>query len=247
LPIVTFSAMLSAMTNDATRHDTTDTTGRDTTAEVLVASVAQAAALLGISEGAVRKRLERGQLGGRKVVGQWQVILGESHTTGHDTTTTTDATRHDQAPSRATRLDATRHDDATTPAPVNAAARSQLEAIRDEWLAPLITTIQQQAETIGRVTAERDAALRERAEAEVYRLAAEQARDAAKEARLAGERTRQEEADRAAQLVNLLEDRLRVLHADGEHAPGIPRDDWGRLEKVTGTPSPWWRFWVRRG
>jgi len=36
-------------------------------------------------------------------------------------------------------------------------ARSQLEAIRDEWLAPLVAQITEQAETIGRVTAERDA------------------------------------------------------------------------------------------
>ena len=38
----------------------------------------------------------------------------------------------------------------------------QLEAIRDEWLAPLVAQITEQAETIGRVTAERNQAQRDR-------------------------------------------------------------------------------------
>ncbi len=52
------------------------------------------------------------------------------------------------------------------------AARSQLEAIRDEWLAPLVERIQNQAERIGRLEAERD-----HLQAEVERLRA--AHDAA--------------------------------------------------------------------
>jgi len=50
-------------------------------------------------------------------------------------------------------------------------ARSQLEAIRDEWLAPLVAQISDQAETIGRVTAERDQA---RIQAEMAALEREQ-------------------------------------------------------------------------
>jgi len=46
---------------------------------------------------------------------------------------------------------------------VSNAARNQLAAIRDEWLAPLVAQLTDQAETIGRLTAERDE-LRRRAE-----------------------------------------------------------------------------------
>ena len=45
-----------------------------------------------------------------------------------------------------------------------ATATRQLEAIRDEWLAPLVAQISEQAETLGRVTAERDQAQHERDE-----------------------------------------------------------------------------------
>ncbi len=58
---------------------------------------------------------------------------------------------------------------------ISPAARSHLEAIRDEWLAPLVDRVQSQAERIGRLEAERDAAL-----AEVERLKA--AQDAAVDA-----------------------------------------------------------------
>ncbi len=54
-------------------------------------------------------------------------------------------------------------------AAISPAARSQLEAIRDEWLAPLIDRIQSQAERIGRLEAERDALA-----AEVERLTSAQ-------------------------------------------------------------------------
>ncbi len=52
---------------------------------------------------------------------------------------------------------------------ISPAARSQLEAIRDEWLAPLVERIQGQAERIGRLEAERD-----HLQAEVDRLRAAQ-------------------------------------------------------------------------
>ena len=63
-----------------------------------------------------------------------------------------------------TRPDARPHQDArppghpsdTLPAPSHN-ARDQLEAIRDEWLAPLVAQISEQAETIGGLRAERDA------------------------------------------------------------------------------------------
>ena len=54
---------------------------------------------------------------------------------------------------------------------VSDAARQQLGAIRDEWLAPLVAQLTDQAETIGRLTAER-AELRRRAEVAEAALAA---------------------------------------------------------------------------
>jgi hypothetical protein len=46
--------------------------------------------------------------------------------------------------------------DMATPVTVNPNARAQLEAIRDEWLAPLVAQITTQAERIGHLEAERD-------------------------------------------------------------------------------------------
>ena len=45
---------------------------------------------------------------------------------------------------------------------VSPAARSQLEAIRDEWLQPLIDQLREAERTIGRLEAERDQAAQER-------------------------------------------------------------------------------------
>ncbi len=57
---------------------------------------------------------------------------------------------------------------------MNPNARAQLEAVRDEWLAPLVAQITAQAERIGRLEAERDVA-------EAARLAAERERDELRE------------------------------------------------------------------
>ena len=133
------------------RHDTTDATRQDATAEVVV-DVATAARALGVSAGAVRKRLERGHLTGHKEAGQWRVVL-----------TADDATRHDAT--NATRQDRTRHD--ATGGAVTPAARSQLDAVRDEWLQPLVDQLRALERDYGRVEQERD-----QLRAEVERLSA---------------------------------------------------------------------------
>ena len=118
----------------------------------------------------VRKRIQRGHLAGYKGTDhRWYVVeeltpLAAQDTTGHDAPhdATYDATRQD-------RTRDTRHD-TTSAVAVNPSARAQLEAVRDEWLAPLIAQITEQAERIGRLEAERDgqvellAELRRRAE-----------------------------------------------------------------------------------
>jgi len=134
-------------------HDTTgqDATGHDDT-DAVVLTVADAAQLLGISPGAVRKRIERGQLAGRKVSGQWRVTVGATDATEYDAT---DATRPDTTQRNAT---------AGLPPPVavSDAARAQLAAIRDEWVAPLVDRIGALERENGRLEAERDQAARER-------------------------------------------------------------------------------------
>ncbi len=150
--------------HDTTRQAATDTTRHDTTE--MVASVSEAARLLGISEGAVRKRIERGQLRAAKFKNQWQITIGTDDLaetalrdatrrdeTGHDTTDTTDATRQDETD--------------RTSSTVAPAAVAQLEAIRDQWLQPLVDRIGALEREAGRLQAERDAAL-----AEVERLKA---------------------------------------------------------------------------
>ncbi|MDP9355532.1 MAG: helix-turn-helix domain-containing protein, partial [Chloroflexota bacterium] len=157
----------------ATRHDETrqDTTGAScpvAPATEMVASVSEAARLLGLTEGAVRKRIERGQLRAAKVKNQWQITIGTDDLaetalrdatrrdeTGHDTTDTTEATRHDETD--------------RTSGTVAPAAVAQLEAIRDQWLQPLVDRIGTLEREAGRLQAERDAAL-----AEVERLKAVQ-------------------------------------------------------------------------
>jgi len=149
--------------DDPTRHHDTTAT-RDTTGEPLydatgrdeIMTVADAADVLGISPGAVRKRLERGQLSAQKVGSTWRVLLNAPVTaeaTRRDTTARQGQTRHH---------DTTGDDHATASTAISTAARSQLEAIRDEWLVPLVDRIGELEREAGQLQAERDAAQRER-------------------------------------------------------------------------------------
>ena len=100
-------------------------------------AVAEAARLLGVTPGAIRKRIERGQLTARKISGQWLITVPDA--TAFSTTT-----RHDT-----TGQDATRLSDATGPY-LPAIAYAQHEAIRDELLAPLVTRIGELKREAGR-------------------------------------------------------------------------------------------------
>ena len=156
----TATGTTGAAADGAEPRDTTDTTERDNvTGAAAWLTVPPAARVLGISAGAVRKRIERGQLEARKVSGQWAIPVP-------DATEAATGTRHDTTRQNATG-DTTRHDRATgtTAAPIlPAVAYAQLEAIRDEWLAPLVERIGELEREAGRLTAERDSLERERDE-----------------------------------------------------------------------------------
>jgi len=117
----------------------------------------EAAARLGVSARTIRRWIQRGILPATETPDGYLLTVGDlanarvlaerrprprSRGHGHaastaDTVTAT-VTRRDVA--------------------VNPNARAQLEAIRDEWLQPLVETIARQAEQIGRLQAERDGA-----------------------------------------------------------------------------------------
>jgi hypothetical protein len=118
----------------------------------VVTNVAHAAEVLGISQGAVRKRIERGQLNGRKIDGQWRVFLDATNTTE----TTRQDTTHATPPPEPSRDQAQTHHDTSRAPVVSATAQAQLDAFRDAILRPHLERIEELAKDVGRLTAERD-------------------------------------------------------------------------------------------
>ena len=110
-------------------------------------TIAETAHRLGVSENAIRQRIKRHTLLAVKVNGIWRVTLPDQET-DHQATTSTDYYT-DQQP------DHEGDQEATTTA-VSSAARSQLEAIRDEWLRPIMERNEELARQLGRVEQERD-------------------------------------------------------------------------------------------
>ena len=163
---------------------------------------------LGISRNAVLQRIKRGTLLGEKVDGIWWVVRGDQPT--------------DQPYNRAT-------DRPSGPTPrmdIEASARSQLEAIRDEWLAPLVAQITEQAEALGRLEAERD-----------------QARQSAETA-IAARDQLQEERDDLIAVREALHARLSALEAQ-QAEPPTRASSAPQTATDAATGGPWWMFWKR--
>ncbi len=175
--------------------------------------IAEAAARLGVGVELLRKRAQRGTIPAYKVDGKWFVDLDTDQDGVQDIppaeaeiVSSCPGQPVQDAPSRAGQ----RAEVGPTRA-VSPAARSQFEAVRDEWLVPLV-------ERIGAL------------EREVGRLAAERAAVAAERDRLRAER----DSDRrlADRLVDLLqaerdEARARVAELEGAaarngHAGEVP-------------------------
>jgi hypothetical protein len=122
---------------DATRPESDQRDSTNATAGPLVLSVADAAEALGISAGAVRKRIERGQLVGQKVRGQWQVVFEQLP---GDATDATSATRQ-------------QHDNTTRQDRSNTTTSVVLQSDADRYVAivaPFLDRLEAQAELIGR-------------------------------------------------------------------------------------------------
>ncbi len=164
-------------------------------------TVREAAIRLGISEAAVRQRIRRHTLVAERSDGIVYVVLADS--TASHTTDTTPIETVDTTPDSTASTTATR----------------QLEAIRDEWLAPLVAQITDQAETIGRVTAERDQA---RIQAEMLTLEREQI-----------------QAERDA-----LQARMSALEAHQAESP-TQASSVPETAIDAATDVPWWMFWKR--
>ncbi len=137
---------------DVTNRDQSQDTG--TGRDVLLVPVTDAAAILGISEAGVRKRIQRGQLTGQKVNGAWMLTLPRDSVTGQPVTVSRD---------RPVTSHATKRDTVTAVTSTEQGQR-QLETLRDTLLKPHLELIErqqamltEQAERIGRLEAERDA------------------------------------------------------------------------------------------
>ena len=117
-------------------------------------SVPAAAQALGISERAVRKRIAAGTLRAEPFGRSYRVWLPQdAPLPGPEPGP---APGPDQGPEPGPEpIEAEYRARAVTVSP---AAYAQIEAIRDQWLAPLVAQITEQAEQIGRLEAERDVA-----------------------------------------------------------------------------------------
>ena len=137
-------------------------------------SARAAASELGVNERTVRRWIDQGQLAAAKVRGSYRiapdeierariVLLGEGlggtiidigAAASAGTPGTPDVSGHDRTAAAAA--------DPPGAVAVSPAARGQLEAIRDEWLRPLVEDLRAAERTIGRLEGERDALARER-------------------------------------------------------------------------------------
>ena len=228
--------------------------------------IAEAAERLGLGVELLRKRAQRGTLPAYKLDGKWFVVL--------------DNGRDDPPAANGPVLDTPSRPGPDTSAPpppssaVSPAARSQLEAIRDEWLLPLVERAGALEREVGRLQAERDAAEQRRAELAAELEAERRHWQRVEELAVAVERREAEHRRGADQLVEILEqdrdaavrrvaaveaerDRLarerddlaRQLQVarDAARASPAPPGATERPKAATDTPAPWWRRvrWLR--
>ncbi len=183
----------------------------------------EAAELLGVTVELLRKRAQRNTVPAYKVDGRWYVVL-DGTPSGLDAAPLGPVQDRTGSPGQ----DESQRD----PPAVSPAARSQLEAIRDEWLRPLVDRIGELEREAGRLQAERDA------------LAAQVADD----------------RRMADQLVNVLQAEVERLKASTEpiepeasespllREPSAPIGPpaWRATGTTEPRRKPWWRQWWER-
>jgi excisionase family DNA binding protein len=121
------------------------------TGDPLGLSVEDAAEALGISPQAVRKRIARGTLPARRDGRGWRVVLDRAPGATGATATAQPRARPRPQP----------------PHPAVSRQRAQLAAVVEPFTAPLVARIEALARDVGRLEAERDAAVERLAEIEV--------------------------------------------------------------------------------
>jgi hypothetical protein len=188
-----------------------------------------AARTLGISERAVRKRIAAGTLRAEPSDRSYRVWLPEGAAPpgpGPGRTTGPNQGPEHRPEHGSEPIEATFRTTGASMA-VSPAAYAQLEAIRDRWLAPLVETITEQAQQIGRLEAERDTA---EAMVDEQRRRAERA-----------ERER-EDLRRRAGALKAERDRL-LAEAARNDPPGAPAGTYGAddLGDVWDNPRSLWR------
>lgn len=145
---------------------------------------------------------------------------------------------------------------AATAGAVSAAARSQLEAIRDEWLRPLIDRTEELARENGRLQAEQDAMAERLAD---DRKLADQLVDVLQAERDSAERDRVHLAQELAEVTSReaaarrdAEEQVRVLQEQRDRLTSQVEAlniAWRSASSVAAPPykEPWWKFWERWG
>lgn len=118
--------------------------------------IADAAERLGVTVELLRKRAQRGTMPGYKVDGRWFVVPDGTASGGTDDRPGQDVRDTPPGPGQGS--------SPPSPRTVAPAAIAQLEAIRDEWLQPLVDRIGLLEREIGRTEEQRDVATRERNE-----------------------------------------------------------------------------------
>ncbi len=168
----------------------------------------EAAELLGVTVELLRKRAQRNTVPAYKVDGRWYVVL-DGTPSGLDAAPPGPVQDRTGSPGQ----DESQRD----PPAVSPAARSQLEAIRDEWLRPLVDRIGELEREAGQLQERVHGVERERKAFQVERDAA---------------------------LAEV--ERLRAAQ-DAPSAAPAPHHATAATEPAGDTSVPWWKFWERWG